>query len=83
MDQLQQELKAERARHQETGRQLSQLKKVTSDQQEELDAGQRKERDIVNKVICADMHVHLHKLYCYMHELSCMHICIIQQQISH
>lgn len=50
MDQLQQELKAERMRHQETGRQLSQLKKTSNEQQEELEAGQRKERESASKV---------------------------------
>lgn len=50
MDQLQQELKAERIRHQETGRQLSQLKKTSNEQQEELETGQRKEREAASKV---------------------------------
>lgn len=50
LTQLQQELRAERERHQETARQYNQAKKINSDLQEDIDNYNKSVQDLTNHV---------------------------------
>lgn len=50
LSQLQAELKAERAKQLDISRQLVHSKKMLTDQQDEMEAGQKRERDANNRV---------------------------------
>lgn len=53
LTQLQQELRAERDRHQDTSRQFQQAKKINSDLQEDIDSYNKSVQDLTNHVSSA------------------------------